>query len=137
MQPEELELEGAIFAEGNIFGEEYQRYNGVLLKGGFTLHVPLWRFDSQDLGEIPVPEETIKATQLLRRIHVYYRQPVNLAYINYIETQDPEAAGELDEYKERILAGEKILRSDLMGGLIHLEGFAPRGRNEYSLLLGS
>jgi hypothetical protein len=137
MQPEELQLEGTIFAEGNIFGEEYQKYNGVVLRGGFNLRVPLWRYDLANLGEIPVPEQTIKATQLLRRIHVYYRKPVNIEFINYIQAQDPEETSELDEYKERILAGERVVRSDLLGGLVHIEGLAPEAEGTYVLLLGS
>lgn len=131
MQPEQIKVAGTIYepeAEGNL---------GRWVKGGFNLHVPLWRYDEINVGEIPVPESRIKLSDLLNRIQAYYEQPLILSVINYIERHDPTVEGELDEFRERILAGEKVKRSEPLYGLIHLEGIVPEGQRDYVLQLGS
>lgn len=131
MQPEQIEL------KGTIYDLDEQRIRDVWVRGDFNLHVPLWRYDFINVGEIPVPEKRIKLKQLLHRIQTYYQQPLTLAVIDYIERHDPSVEGELDEFKERILAGEEVMRSEPLAGLIQVEGFAPEEGGDYVLQLAS
>lgn len=131
MQPEQIKVRGTIYspkAAGNL-----RRW----VKGGFNLHLPLWRYDFINTGEIPVPESRIKLSDLLERIRIYYEQPLILSVINYIEKHDPTVEGELDEFREKILAGKKVKRSEALHGMIFLEDIVPEGQGDYVLQLGS
>ncbi|SHO33413.1 Hypothetical protein BQ3484_345 [Cedratvirus A11] len=131
MQPEELEL------KGTIHDTKFRRFKNVWVEGGFSLFVPLWRYDLLSLGEIEIPEYTIEASELLSRIENYYKQPVSLAFLDDIERRDPTAQGELDEHRKRLLQGKRVIIRNLVGGLMFMEGIEPDVQGDYKLLLSS
>ncbi|SPN79587.1 Hypothetical protein ZAZAV_380 [Cedratvirus Zaza IHUMI] len=146
MQPEELVL------KGTIHDTKFRRFKNVWLEGGFSLFVPLWRYDLLSLGEIEVPEcfmqnnalhkisfheTTIEASELLSRIENYYKKPISLVFLDDLERRDPTAQGELDEHRERLLQGKRVTVVHLVGGLMFMEGIEPDVQGDYRLLLGS
>ncbi|QIN54454.1 hypothetical protein [Cedratvirus kamchatka] len=131
MQPEQLVL------RGTIHDTKSRKFKNIWVEGGFTLFVPLWRYDLLDLGEIEVPEYRIEASELLSRIEDYYKQPVSLAFLDAIERRDPTAEEELEEYREQLLQGKRVTIGDLVRGLMFMEGIGTGGQGGYQLLLGS
>lgn len=131
MQPEQLAL------RGTIHDTKYQKYKEFWVRGGFTLFVPLWRYDLLNLGEIEVPEYNIEASELLSRIENYYTQPVSLDLLDEIERRDPTVGDELDEFRSDLQRGKRVNIGDLLGGLMFMEGMEPGGHGNYQLLLGS
>lgn len=131
MQPDQLIL------KGTIHDTKSDKFKNVWLEGGFTLFVPLWRYDLLNSGEIEVPEYNIEASQLLSRIQDFYKQPATLSLLDEIERRDPTVDGELDEYRENLQQGRKVEISDLVGGLMFMEGMEAGGQGNYQLLLGS
>ena len=130
MQPEQLIL------KGTIKDTKSEKFKNVWVEGGFTLFVPLWRYDLLNLGEIEVPEAKIQACELLSRVQNYYNQTASLALLDEIERRDPTTGGDLDEFRTQ-LEEEQVKIRDLLGGLVFMEGMEPGGQGNYQLLLGS
>lgn len=131
MQPEQLIL------KGTIHDTKYNKYKNVWVEGGFTLFVPLWRYDLLNLGEIEIPEYSIEASELLSRIENYYAQPVSLDLLDEIERRDPTVGDELDEFRSDLQRGKRVSIGDLLGGLVYMESIEFGGQDNYQLLLGS